>query len=128
MDAFGFRGTTGKLLNCDISEGKCSWCAVKALELGSPAKKKLMHQYYGLGSSNPEAVEIIKNIYNELGLVDIFQAFKKECYDNSNRLVEQLPPNVPRDIFRKVIDNMFFSSRSSSIHIKDLSKLVKTTE
>lgn len=81
LDVYGDPKITGKI-GTDIQDGKCTWLAVRALQKmhKTPEKwgAKLIEEFKtSFGSVDPEKVEKIKRIYDELQLKQEFRRFEK---------------------------------------------------
>ncbi|XP_072942991.1 uncharacterized protein [Epargyreus clarus] len=87
MDTFALESETGKL-GTDIQEGKCTWLAVTALQKCNEAQRKTFTRYYG--SPDPEHVEEIKRLYDELNLPEIYKQEQRIRYDEITRLANDL--------------------------------------
>ncbi|XP_054156698.1 uncharacterized protein LOC128955086 [Oppia nitens] len=59
----------------DIVEGKCSWLYVRALQLANNSQKSLLLANYGL--KDPSAVQLIKQLYDELDIKNESKEFVK---------------------------------------------------
>ncbi|XP_068620697.1 uncharacterized protein [Battus philenor] len=82
--------TTGKT-NIDIKKGKPSWLAATALEICNARQREIFLSKYG--SDKPEDVKSISELYEELGLRNIF------CQDHHARLcvIAKQIHNLPHD-------------------------------
>ncbi|KPJ12443.1 Farnesyl pyrophosphate synthase 2 [Papilio machaon] len=94
---------TGKT-GSDIQAGKCTWLAVSALQRCSPAQREEFVAHYG--SWQPDHVARIRDIYQQLGIVDIYFREEQATYDRIIKKIESLPANaVPSaDFFKTVVD------------------------
>ena len=103
LDCFGDPKVIGKVGN-DINEGKCTWLAVKFMETASDAQKREFVEIYGKGG---EWVPRVKELYQEVGLVDMYRTFESDSYHMIKEKIKWLPQEVPRDLFHGFIDNIY---------------------
>lgn len=104
IDCYGDESVTGKA-GTDIQEGKCSWLAVTALKHCNEAQRALFAQYYG--RKEPEHVTIIKQLYNELRLPEIYREEETLVHDNIMSKVRSLPSETAPVFFYKLIDRIY---------------------
>ncbi|XP_055701857.1 farnesyl pyrophosphate synthase-like [Phlebotomus papatasi] len=70
----------------DIEEGRCTWLACKFLELATPVQKKIFKENYG--KADPLCVKRIKELYDEVSMVDICLKYEDEIYEKLNKNLE----------------------------------------
>lgn len=104
MDCFGNTEVTGKK-GTDIKEGKCSWLAVVALQRASPAQKKIMEEHYG--RPEEESVQIIRNLYEELGLPSTYATYEEESFNLIRTQVHQISKGLPHDLFFRIMKQIY---------------------
>lgn len=92
--------STGKT-NIDIKKGKCSWLAVTALERCNAEQREMFLTRYG--SDKIQDVEQVLQLYENLGLRDVF------CQDHQARL----------DTIAEQIDSLPDDSTPSSRILRD---------
>lgn len=102
LDCYGAPEVIGKVGN-DIQEGKCTWLAVKFMELASDAQKREFAEIYGKGEENTSRV---KELYDELGLVAAYKTFEDDSYQMIKERINYLPQGVPKALFHGFIDNI----------------------
>ncbi|XP_054158372.1 uncharacterized protein LOC128956682 [Oppia nitens] len=74
----------------DIVEGKCSWLFVRALQLANNSQKSQLFANYGL--DDPSAVQLIKQLYDELNIKTESEEFvKRELLSGQVRSVKFVP-------------------------------------
>ncbi|XP_055703639.1 farnesyl pyrophosphate synthase-like [Phlebotomus papatasi] len=113
MDCFGDPKITGKI-GRDIQEGKCRWMAVACLEKASPAQREIMKTHYG--RDNPESEAIIKQLYLDLNLPQVYADYAAEVY---NRLVTNVEKNSYGDlkkVYLKLIETLTCSTASGGLY------------
>ncbi|XP_013136958.1 PREDICTED: farnesyl pyrophosphate synthase 1-like [Papilio polytes] len=89
----------------DIQKGKCSWLAVKALEICNKEQRKIFQENYG--NWDKSCVRKIQELYDTLKIQDIYEEEKQTQYENFLKKINNLPSNaVPSaDIYKKLISN-----------------------
>lgn len=87
LDMFGDPNVTGKI-GTDIEDRKCSWLVVQALKIADHNQKVLIEKNYGIKSK--ESVEIIKQLYDELKLEQLFQNYEQTKYKEIMLKIEQI--------------------------------------
>lgn len=119
----------------DIEDGKCTWLAVKALEIGSSQQRDVLKECYGkngkyfhckmidfffwrnikLSFSNVYldmgCVEQVRQVYEDLDLPKIYREHECEAYDKIRNRIESTAMGIPKDILYKVLNIAF--NRSS---------------
>lgn len=104
MDCFGNPEVTGKV-GTDIEEGKCTWLVVVALQRATPSQKEIIEKYYGI--KDPEAVKVIKNLYEELGLPNTYSIYEEETFNRIRTHVQQVTKGLPHALFFKFLDKLY---------------------
>lgn len=99
MDCYGNPEITGKI-GTDIETGKCTWLAATALKIMSPTQEKIMSENYG--KQDPENVKIIKDLYNELGVAELYAQYEEKSYKKIQSLILDLPKEVPKELLHKI--------------------------
>uniref|UniRef100_A0A2P2LK33 Farnesyl pyrophosphate synthase 1-like isoform X3 n=1 Tax=Rhizophora mucronata TaxID=61149 RepID=A0A2P2LK33_RHIMU len=100
LDCFGDPELTGKV-GTDIEDCKCSWLAVKALELANEEQKKLLHENYG--KQDPACVEKVKELYKALDLEAVYEEYERESYENLINSIENHPSKAVKVVWGKYI-------------------------
>ncbi|XP_013162501.1 PREDICTED: uncharacterized protein LOC106113988 [Papilio xuthus] len=102
-DYYDSEEQTGKT-GSDIQEGKCTWLAVTALQRCSTAQREEFIANYG--SWQPDHVARIRDIYHQLGIIDIYYREEQTTYDRIINKIESLPANsmLSADFFKTVVD------------------------
>lgn len=94
LDVYGDPNVTGKI-GTDIQDGKCTWLAVRALQKmhSNPQKSAQLITDFKqcFGSSDPEKVEKIKKIYDELQLRDEFRRFEQHFSGEIKKSIAEIP-------------------------------------
>ncbi|KAJ3431195.1 farnesyl-pyrophosphate synthetase [Anaeramoeba flamelloides] len=89
-----------KLLNDnidqDIQMGKCSWLIVTALKHSSEEQTQQLTKNYG--KNNPKSLQIVKEIYQQLNLFQIYQDFEQKSLNSIVHSLDNLKYN-PKEIF-----------------------------
>ncbi|XP_013137525.1 PREDICTED: farnesyl pyrophosphate synthase-like [Papilio polytes] len=94
---------TGKT-GSDIQEGKCTWLAVIALQRLSPAQREEFTANYG--SWEPDHMTRIRDLYQQLGIVDMYFREEQATYDRIIKKIESLPANaaLSADFFKTIVN------------------------
>uniref|UniRef100_A0A6P7H0T1 Farnesyl pyrophosphate synthase-like n=1 Tax=Diabrotica virgifera virgifera TaxID=50390 RepID=A0A6P7H0T1_DIAVI len=88
--------------NTDIYCSKTTWMAIQVANMGTPQQKKRFKEHYG--SADPKSISIIFDIYNELKLVEHFDRYMMEYYDDMYTRIQNLPPLLPKEFFQNMVD------------------------
>ncbi|XP_063698566.1 farnesyl pyrophosphate synthase [Culicoides brevitarsis] len=104
LDVYGDPSVTGKV-GTDIQDNKCSWLAVVCNQRASPQQKDILKECYG--SSNPEKVETVKKLYNELGLPTVYTIYEEDSYQIISTHIQQTSRGLPHDIFLKIMEKIY---------------------
>ncbi|XKL64258.1 hypothetical protein PGB90_004344 [Kerria lacca] len=96
LDCFGNMAEIGKS-GTDIQDGKCTWLLVVALQRANAQQKEKLDECYGC--NDLEKVEIVKNIYKEIGLPNIYAAFEEDTYNLLVTRIQQISRGLPHDVF-----------------------------
>lgn len=104
LDCFGDSNVTGKF-GTDIRDGKCSWLAVVALQRATQEQRAIMEKYYG--KPDPEATEIIKSLYEELGLPNTYAVYEEETYNIIRTHIQQISKGLPHELFFKFMEKLY---------------------
>ncbi|XP_063241141.1 farnesyl pyrophosphate synthase-like [Bacillus rossius redtenbacheri] len=109
LDCFGNNETTGKSGAGDISNGKCTWLAVVALQRVSSAQRAVFEECFG--HNDLEKVATIKRLYEELGLRATFAIYEEETYNRISTHIQQMSRGLPHRIFFKFLDRIYRRER-----------------
>lgn len=104
LDCYGNPEVTGKI-GTDINEGKCTWLSVVALQRATPQQKEIFKKYYGV--NNPEAVEAIKDVYEDLGIPNTYAIYEEESYNLIQTHIQQLSAGLPQKLFFKILEKIY---------------------
>eukprot|EP00871_Galdieria_phlegrea_P005744 jgi/Galph1/657/GphlegSOOS_G5305.1 len=103
LDCFGDPQITGKI-GTDIEDNKCCWLVVNALPLCSSEQLQVLKDCYGKPDSS--SVEKVKQLYVQLGLVDLFQKYENEIYHKIQLQISSLD-NLSKTPFQKVLESLY---------------------
>ncbi|XP_043797658.1 farnesyl pyrophosphate synthase-like [Apis laboriosa] len=81
----------------DIQEGKCTWPIVVALQRAITEQKKILKECYGV--SDEEKVKRVKEIYEKIGISNIYCDYEEETYNLLNTCIQQLSSKLPSEYF-----------------------------
>ena len=105
LDCYGDAAVIGKI-GTDIQDNKCSWLICQALLLGSNAQKETLKSNYGIKKAENEA--IVKRIYSELHLKDVFKRYEEESFLRIMGMIDALTnPELPKDMFVQFMQRIF---------------------
>jgi len=105
LDCFGDPKITGKI-GTDIQDGKCSWLVVNALQRANQAQKKELAKRYG--SSKEEDVEWVKKLYTDLHIVQMFNKYEKDFYQDITADIHQIKKDeLPHQIFHSLLATIY---------------------
>jgi len=104
LDCFGDPRVTGKV-GTDIQDAKCTWLIVQAVQLASPAQRKILESHYGTHCEN--ASNRIKEVYRELELEDAFREFEKKAYREISDMIAKMPKSLPKQAFYGILDSVY---------------------
>ena len=91
----------------EITNGKIGWAFITAYHQATNAQKKELLKNFG--KDDPDAVQAVKNLYDELNLPESYQKTKRERTNYMVELINELPDYTPRKCFHQVIE-MFFKN------------------
>lgn len=104
LDVFGDPTVTGKL-GTDIQDNKCSWLAVVCNQRASKQQKEILKECYG--SSDPEKVQRVKQLYEELGLPTVYTIYEEDSYQIISTHIQQTSRGLPHAIFFKIMEKIY---------------------
>lgn len=104
IDCFGDSAVTGKV-GTDIMDGKCTWLAVVALQRCTNEQKEIMKECYG--QKDPEKVERVKELYEDLLLPHTYEIYEEESYKIINTHIQQISRGLPHKLFFKILEKIY---------------------
>lgn len=104
LDCFGDPKVTGKV-GTDIEDGKCSWLVVTALSICSPVQRQLIQNHYGL--KDESSVQLIKTLYKELGIPQLYADHEESSYKELTKLVKNIENDLPSVVFQGFMDKIY---------------------
>lgn len=105
LDSFGDPKLTGKV-GTDITERKCTWLAVTALQLASPEQACTLKAHYGKGVPGGPDELAVKAVYEELDLRKHYADFERKTFQEFDQQLLELSPDLA-DIFRFLKNKIF---------------------
>lgn len=96
LDIYGDPILSGKV-GTDIKENKCSWFALKCMELANPAQKLILQQNYG--KDDPQKVQRVKDLFEELNLKQHYDKYVVEQTEKIKNLIEENSNKIPAQLF-----------------------------
>ncbi len=100
LDCFQDPKILGKI-GTDIQDHKCSWLVVQALERVNPEQKKVLVENYGIDT--PEAIQRIKDLYNELDLTAVYNKQEEDSYNRLQAILAESKQYFNPSIFDGII-------------------------
>jgi len=107
LDCFGDPEVIGKV-GTDIQDNKCSWLVVQALDRVTKEQRTLLEQNYG--QWDDEKVKNVKDVYNELELVKVFEDYEEQSYKNIQEALDKVTL-MPRDVFELLLKKIYKRSK-----------------
>ena len=106
LDCFGDPEVIGKI-GTDIQDGKCSWLIVKALEVAGAEEQKTLARHYG--SQDSTDIEIVKNLYTQLGLLEIWRDYENNFYDEIVEQIDRVSTEnqIPKEVFLSFLAKVY---------------------
>ncbi|KAL5336818.1 isoprenoid synthase domain-containing protein [Aspergillus crustosus] len=108
LDVYGDATVTGKI-GTDIQEHRCSWLSVQAVLLCNEEQKRVLRESYG--RDDPEDVERVKKVFEEVDLPKRFREWNGEMLDKLDAKVEEMTDAVVRDSIRALLAKYFKDPR-----------------
>eukprot|EP00800_Vazella_pourtalesii_P014240 TRINITY_DN3581_c0_g2_i5.p1 TRINITY_DN3581_c0_g2~~TRINITY_DN3581_c0_g2_i5.p1 ORF type:complete len:310 (+),score=14.64 TRINITY_DN3581_c0_g2_i5:105-1034(+) len=108
LDCFGDSSIIGKV-GTDIEEGKCSWLAVKAMEIMTEEQTRSFKANYGL--NDVESVRMIKEVYVDLGIPKLFKDYETSSYNELCLMIETRCNSLPKQLFFDFLNKIYGRSR-----------------
>ncbi|XP_025075155.1 farnesyl pyrophosphate synthase 1-like [Pogonomyrmex barbatus] len=91
--------------NTDIQKGKCTWLIVTALDRATPVQRNILKECYG--SSDPEKVKRVKQLFIDLELPDRYSIYEDETYNLLNELLQQISPGPLHSFFSDLLGKLY---------------------
>lgn len=94
-------------IGTDISQGKCSWMVVSALESANEEQLQQIKEHYGKESE--ESVQEIKKIFKQLNLKQRFTNLEENSYRQLNRMIIRLAKEtkLPESAFNFILEIIY---------------------
>lgn len=101
LDMFGDYKYIGRT-SVDIQNNKCSWLAVKFMEMATPAQKKELQSCYN--TKDPKNHARIKELYMEYELPKIYQQYKAQLLQEASTFAKNATALPPIEAFQSVME------------------------
>lgn len=110
LDNFGEPAHIGKI-GTDIMDNKCSWLVNQALQMASPAQRKILEENYGQKDHSKEAV--IKKLYEDLKLEDRYQVYEEKRVGEIKKMIENLDESegLKKEVFESFLSKIYKRSK-----------------
>ncbi|KAJ3449604.1 farnesyl-pyrophosphate synthetase [Anaeramoeba flamelloides] len=89
----------------DIQMGACSWLIVTAIKHSNEEQIQKLKDNYG--RHNQKSTHIVKQIYNQLSLVQIYQELEQKIFNSITHSLDNLKYN-PKEIFSILLNQIFY--------------------
>lgn len=104
LDTFGDPKVMGKS-GTDIKDHKCTWITVQALKVVNEEQLQTLQKHYG--EKNTESVDVVKKLFEELDLKQLYLAEEERSYKEILRLIDEaedleIPHSVLKGVLQKV--------------------------
>lgn len=103
LDCYGAPEVIGKV-GRDIEENKCSWLVVQSLLRATSAQRKLFDKHYGI--DDPKDVAVIKEVYQEIGIPEIFKKYEDDSYATLLSKIQHVKI-MPQEVFVKLLQKIY---------------------
>ncbi|KAJ3000156.1 Farnesyl pyrophosphate synthetase [Globomyces sp. JEL0801] len=105
LDCFGSPEVIGKI-GTDIEDNKCGWLIVQALSRASEEQRKVLDENYG--QKDASKVALVKNVYKEIGIEDIYHQYEEDSYKRLSALIETVDNSViPQEMFVNFMNRIY---------------------
>ncbi|KAL1916091.1 uncharacterized protein VTP21DRAFT_6095 [Calcarisporiella thermophila] len=105
LDCYGSPEVIGKI-GTDIEDNKCSWLVNQALIRASPEHRQLLEENYGRKA--PEKVAVVKRVYQELQLEDVYRKYEEESYERISNLISKVDDSlVKKEVFTTFMKKIY---------------------
>lgn len=104
LDCFGDPNVMGKV-GRDIEDRKCSWLVVQALERANDKQKEVLKKNYG--KDDATSVSIVKELYKELDLENVYNTYEEESYKNLCECIDAYSENFPKQFFLFLTNKLY---------------------
>lgn len=97
LDCYGSPEVIGKI-GTDIEDNKCGWLINQALAIANASQRQLLDANYG--HKDPEKVKIVKDVYAELKLEDVYHKYEEDSFARISKLIEEVDDSIlPKQMF-----------------------------
>ncbi|GMF41818.1 unnamed protein product [Phytophthora fragariaefolia] len=103
LDCYGDEKVIGKV-GTDIQDNKCSWLVVQALDRATPDQRETLKKNYGC--NDPDAIAVIKKLYNDLDLASVYHRYEDETYKMLSEEIAQVTM-MPSEVFTLLVSKIF---------------------
>ncbi|RFU74910.1 farnesyl pyrophosphate synthase [Trichoderma arundinaceum] len=110
LDCFGSSSHTGKV-GTDIRDNKCSWLVNQALEIVTPAQRKILEENYGQKDDSKEAA--VKELFRELNLPERYHEFEEAQVAKIRSMIEKVNESegLKGEVFEAVLAKIYLRTK-----------------
>ncbi|KAL6262158.1 hypothetical protein P5V15_007255 [Pogonomyrmex californicus] len=91
--------------NTDIQKGKCTWLIVTTLDRATLEQRKILEECYG--SSDPEKVRRVKQLFIDLELPNAYSMYEEETYNLLNEHIQRVSRELPDSLFLDLLGKLY---------------------
>ena len=102
LDCYGAPEKIGKI-GTDIFDHKCTWLLVQALLRMSAQQRHILEANYGKGGEDKKAEAVIKELYKDLKLEDVYEEQEAKSYKECADLIERHGKIIPTETFIRLL-------------------------
>eukprot|EP01112_Ceratiomyxa_fruticulosa_P017580 TRINITY_DN549_c0_g1_i1.p1 TRINITY_DN549_c0_g1~~TRINITY_DN549_c0_g1_i1.p1 ORF type:complete len:388 (+),score=84.69 TRINITY_DN549_c0_g1_i1:125-1288(+) len=103
LDCYGDPAVIGKV-GRDIEENKCGWLIIQALARADATQRMQLQQHYG--KDNPADVAVVKKIFNEINLPEVFRKYEEESYQSLLAKIKKVRI-IPQEVFLTLLAKIY---------------------
>ncbi|CAD7077311.1 unnamed protein product [Hermetia illucens] len=103
-DCYGDPKATGRV-GTDIEDNRCTWMSVIAVEKANEEQKRILQESYG--QRDPEKAAKVRQVYNELGMVNLFATYEEDSYNYIKNMINIKSRSLKPDMFLRIWEQFY---------------------